>query len=136
MRTNVEHLNFVDFFAHNDMDMMEIGNGKGNLTIQEERTHFAVWAFMKSPILLGTDVCGPPVPSVATSLNAIIGRMCSFLNSPLRRSRLSRTGSFSRSIKTRQWASPPRLLTPRQLSLRIHHSSILVYPSRVLTYLS
>jgi hypothetical protein len=51
---NVDHLSSVNFFAHNDMDMMEIGNG--NLTIQEERTHFAVWAFMKSPILLGTEV--------------------------------------------------------------------------------
>ncbi|KAI0254137.1 glycoside hydrolase [Lactifluus subvellereus] len=54
MSTNVDHLSSVDFFAHNDMDMMEVGNG--NLTIQEERTHFAVWAFMKSPILLGTDL--------------------------------------------------------------------------------
>jgi len=36
------------------MDMMEIGNG--NLTIEEERTHFAAWVFLKSPILLGTDV--------------------------------------------------------------------------------
>jgi len=33
---------------------MEIGNG--NLTTQEERTHFAAWAFFKSPILLGTDL--------------------------------------------------------------------------------
>jgi len=33
---------------------MEIGNG--DLTIQEERTHFAAWAFMKSPILLGTNL--------------------------------------------------------------------------------
>lgn len=55
MSINVDHLSSVDFFAHNDMDMMEIGNG--NLTIEEQRTHFAVWAFMKSPILLGTDVC-------------------------------------------------------------------------------
>ena len=55
MNGNVGRLSSVNFFAHNDMDMMEIGNG--NLTIQEERTHFAVWAFMKSPILLGTDVC-------------------------------------------------------------------------------
>jgi len=54
IKTNVNHLSSVDFFAHNDMDMMEIGNG--NLTIQEERTHFAVWAFMKSPILLGTEL--------------------------------------------------------------------------------
>jgi len=51
---NVDHLSSVDFFAHNDMDMMEIGNG--NLTIQEKRTHFAAWAFMKSPILLGAEL--------------------------------------------------------------------------------
>ena len=36
------------------MDMMEIGNG--NLTTEEQRTHFAAWVFLKSPILLGTDV--------------------------------------------------------------------------------
>ncbi|KAF8265236.1 glycoside hydrolase superfamily [Lactarius quietus] len=54
MEINVDHLSSIDFFAHNDMDMMEIGNG--NLTVEEERTHFAVWAFMKSPILLGTDL--------------------------------------------------------------------------------
>ncbi|THH15641.1 hypothetical protein EW146_g4866 [Bondarzewia mesenterica] len=54
MSTNVAHLSAVDFYAHNDMDMMEIGNG--NFTIEEQRTHFAVWAFMKSPILLGTDL--------------------------------------------------------------------------------
>lgn len=33
---------------------MEIGNG--DLTIQEQRTHFAAWVLFKSPILLGTDV--------------------------------------------------------------------------------
>lgn len=51
---NVQHLDTIGFFAHNDMDMMEIGNG--NLTIQEQRSHFAFWAFLKSPILLGTDL--------------------------------------------------------------------------------
>ncbi|KAI9509426.1 glycoside hydrolase [Russula earlei] len=56
IKHNVNHLSSVDFFAHNDMDMMEIGNGNGNLTMEEERTHFAVWAFMKSPILLGTEL--------------------------------------------------------------------------------
>ena len=54
MRVNVEIMDHIDFYSHNDMDMMEIGNG--NLTIPEQRTHFAVWAFMKSPILIGTDV--------------------------------------------------------------------------------
>ncbi|KJA20043.1 glycoside hydrolase family 27 protein [Hypholoma sublateritium FD-334 SS-4] len=52
--TNVAYLSSVNFFAHNDMDMMEIGNG--DLTIQEQRTHFAAWCFLKSPILLGTDM--------------------------------------------------------------------------------
>ena len=51
---NVAHLSANNYWSHNDMDMMEIGNG--NYTIEEELTHFATWAFMKSPILLGTDV--------------------------------------------------------------------------------
>jgi alpha-galactosidase len=53
--SNVNYLDDIDFYAHNDMDMMEIGNG--DLTIEEQRTHFAAWCFLKSPILLGTDVC-------------------------------------------------------------------------------
>jgi alpha-galactosidase len=61
-----------------DMDMMEIGNGA--LTIKyvlwckflhcfdhdphsEQRTHFAMWAALKSPILLGTDVSLNPYPA-------------------------------------------------------------------------
>ncbi|KAF4593399.1 hypothetical protein EYR38_009113, partial [Pleurotus pulmonarius] len=54
INTNVVRLSAVDFFAHNDMDMMEIGNGA--LTVEEQRTHFAAWVFLKSPILLGTDL--------------------------------------------------------------------------------
>jgi len=38
----------------NDPDMLEVGNGK--LTIQEDRTHFALWAIVKSPLLLGCDL--------------------------------------------------------------------------------
>jgi alpha-galactosidase len=33
--------------------MLEVGNG---LTIPESRTHFAIWAAMKSPLLIGTDL--------------------------------------------------------------------------------
>ncbi|EKM54559.1 glycoside hydrolase family 27 protein [Phanerochaete carnosa HHB-10118-sp] len=54
LTTNAQYLSYVDFYAHNDMDMMEIGNG--GLTIEEQRTHFAAWCFMKSPILLGTNL--------------------------------------------------------------------------------
>lgn len=38
----------------NDMDMLEVGNG--GLTPDEERTHFALWAILNSPLLLGNDL--------------------------------------------------------------------------------
>jgi len=47
-------LNSVNFWGHNDVDMLEVGNG--NLTLTETRTHFALWAAMKSPLLIGTDL--------------------------------------------------------------------------------
>jgi hypothetical protein len=34
--------------------MLEIGNG--NLTLAENRAHFALWAAMKSPLIIGTAV--------------------------------------------------------------------------------
>jgi hypothetical protein len=39
---------------YNDADMLEIGNG--NLTLAEQRSHFALWCIMKSPLLIGADV--------------------------------------------------------------------------------
>ena len=45
-------LDFVDFWGHNDADMLEVGNG--NLTLEESRSHFALWAAMKSPLIIGT----------------------------------------------------------------------------------
>ncbi|RPA82831.1 glycoside hydrolase [Ascobolus immersus RN42] len=43
---------YTDFYGHNDFDMLEVGNG--NLTDAETRTHFALWAGLKSPLLIGT----------------------------------------------------------------------------------
>lgn len=34
--------------------MLEVGNG--DLTYQEQRSHFALWAAMKSPLMIGTDL--------------------------------------------------------------------------------
>jgi alpha-galactosidase len=45
-------LNSVNFWGHADMDMLEVGNG--NLTFIESRSHFAFWAAMKSPLIIGT----------------------------------------------------------------------------------
>ncbi|KAJ3134119.1 Kinesin- protein 6 [Physocladia obscura] len=38
----------------NDMDMLEVGNG--GMTDTEYRSHFAIWAALKSPLLLGNDI--------------------------------------------------------------------------------
>lgn len=38
----------------NDPDMLEVGNG--GLTHEEERSHFALWAFAKSPLIIGCDL--------------------------------------------------------------------------------
>ena len=49
-------LDYVNFWGHPDPDMLEVRNG--NLTLAENRAHFALWAVMKSPLLIGTPV-GP-----------------------------------------------------------------------------
>ncbi|CDW79993.1 melibiase family protein [Stylonychia lemnae] len=38
----------------NDPDMLEIGNG--GMSLVEEKSHFALWAFVKSPLILGCDL--------------------------------------------------------------------------------
>ncbi|OJJ32785.1 hypothetical protein ASPWEDRAFT_42819 [Aspergillus wentii DTO 134E9] len=45
-------MNYVDFWGHPDPDMLEVGNG--NLTLAENRAHFALWAIVKSPLIIGT----------------------------------------------------------------------------------
>lgn len=37
----------------NDMDMLEIGNPESQLSRQQEYSHFALWCFMKSPLMIG-----------------------------------------------------------------------------------
>ncbi|KAF2153881.1 glycoside hydrolase family 27 protein [Myriangium duriaei CBS 260.36] len=40
--------------AWNDLDMLEVGNG--GMTDEEYKTHFTMWAAVKSPLIIGTDV--------------------------------------------------------------------------------
>ena len=42
---------------YNDMDMLELGvvEGKRHLSLIEETTHFGMWCFLSSPLLLGCD---------------------------------------------------------------------------------
>ena len=50
---NSFRMNSVNFWSHNDADMLEVGNI--NSTV-ETRSHFAMWAAMKSPLIIGTDM--------------------------------------------------------------------------------
>lgn len=60
-------LHSVDFWGHNDADMLEVGNG--DLTLAETRSHFALWAAMKSPLLIGTALDRLPAEQVAILAN-------------------------------------------------------------------
>lgn len=50
---NAHELDHTDFYGHSDADMLEVGN---NLSDEEARSHFALWAAMKSPLFIGTDL--------------------------------------------------------------------------------
>ena len=40
--------------AYNDPDMLEVGNG--NLTEEQNKSHFALWCMMAAPLILGNDI--------------------------------------------------------------------------------
>lgn len=53
LNMNSFKMNSVNFWSHNDGDLLEVGNG---LNPQQSRSHFALWAAMKSPLIISTDV--------------------------------------------------------------------------------
>eukprot|EP00347_Sterkiella_histriomuscorum_P015513 403356745 len=60
-RQNDVHYDIAHPGAWNDPDMLEIGNG--GLNQNQERTHFALWAVAKSPLILGCDLDNIPKDS-------------------------------------------------------------------------
>ncbi|KAF4185484.1 hypothetical protein CNMCM7927_006691 [Aspergillus lentulus] len=50
-----------------DMDMLEIGNG--DMTLYQQQTHFAFWAALKSPLIIGADLSKLSNESVAVLRN-------------------------------------------------------------------
>ncbi|CAG8720142.1 3968_t:CDS:10, partial [Cetraspora pellucida] len=51
----------------NDPDMLQVGNG--HLTLDEQRSHFSIWAALKAPLILGFDIINPPADAKALVLN-------------------------------------------------------------------
>lgn len=63
-------MNSVNFWGHVDADMLEVGVGDSNgLSLAESRSHFAFWAAMKSPLILGADLTALARPYVDILLN-------------------------------------------------------------------
>lgn len=48
--------------------MLEVGNG--GLTHEEEKTHFALWAFAKAPLIIGCDLTTVSADSLAILTNS------------------------------------------------------------------
>lgn len=71
---------------YNDMDMLVVGRPVGSvnsafaavgvqedgLTFEEERTHFGMWCFMSSPLLIGCDIRSVPAATVALITNPFL----------------------------------------------------------------
>ena len=53
--------------AWNDPDMLEVGNG--GLTIEEEKSHFAMWALAKAPLIIGCDITAARQESLDILMN-------------------------------------------------------------------
>jgi len=55
----------------NDPDMLEVGNGK--LTLEENRSHFSLWAMLAAPLLAGNDLPNmkPEVKAILTNRDVI-----------------------------------------------------------------
>ena len=51
----------------NDPDMLEVGNG--GMTLDEEKTHFALWALAKAPLIIGCDLTTVSAESLAILKN-------------------------------------------------------------------
>lgn len=53
-----------------DLDMLEVGNG--GMTYNEYKTHFSMWAAMKSPLIIGTDLSNIEPEYLSIYLNAAV----------------------------------------------------------------
>ncbi|CDW88128.1 melibiase family protein [Stylonychia lemnae] len=69
--TNNKYADFAGVGGWNDPDVLVIGNGQ--LTISESRTQFALWCFVKAPLILGNDLINmsPEVLAIISNKNLI-----------------------------------------------------------------
>ncbi|MGN9911345.1 glycoside hydrolase family 27 protein [Phytohabitans sp. LJ34] len=68
VNVNVPLASYAAPGGFNDPDMMEVG--RSGLTDTEQRSHFALWAIMASPLIAGNDVRGSSAATLAILNNA------------------------------------------------------------------
>lgn len=64
MRKNIRSATGPDHW--NDFDMMEVGNG---MTAAEDRSHFAMWSMLASPLIMGNDLRSATEETIKTLTN-------------------------------------------------------------------
>ncbi|CAE6437722.1 unnamed protein product [Rhizoctonia solani] len=59
----------TDYYGRNDLDMLQMLVGNGNLTYEEKKSHWTAWALMKSPLFIGTNLSAitPDTLSILTN---------------------------------------------------------------------
>jgi alpha-galactosidase len=67
LNRNSFNLHHVGFYGRSDPDMLEVGSP--GLSAAETRSHFAFWAAMKGPLLIGTDLATISAANVALLKN-------------------------------------------------------------------
>jgi hypothetical protein len=55
--------------GYSDLDMLMFGNRKANLTSAESESHLGIWAILKSPLLISTDVTSMTAAELALLTN-------------------------------------------------------------------
>ena len=64
------HLSQASASRRSYADMLEVGNLFNPLGDAEGRSHFSMWAVMKAPLLIGTDVTNMTAATLSTLTNA------------------------------------------------------------------
>jgi alpha-galactosidase len=82
------------------MDMLEIGTG--TMTEFEEQTHFAFWAALKSPLVIGADI----TKMNTSSLNILLNKELIAINQDDAGIAASYLPDLSKELSTQVWAGP------------------------------
>jgi alpha-galactosidase len=88
----------------NDPDMLEVGNG--NLTMNESRAHFSLWAMLAAPLIAGNDLRKMPkdILTLLTNKEVIAIDQDSLGIQGFRQNRIDSVDVWYKPLKSGDWA--------------------------------